>query len=97
MVRPARGHHHHLHRSRSWVPDDFGGKCKSQLGAFAWILTSVHGWQTYWQSGWNVFDFIVMLLCVAAFLVYLVEDANGDDADETATSVLVASVLDPIG
>ena len=31
-----------------------------------------------------------MMLCVAAFLVYLVEDANGgDEADETATSVLL--------
>lgn len=47
--------------------------------------------QAYWQSGWNVFDFIVMLLCIAAFLVYLVEDGTGDDSsDETATSVLQA-------
>merc|ERR1711865_661775 len=45
----------------------------------------------YWRSGWNVFDFIVMLLCVAAFMVYLVDDASGTDdaADETATSVVL--------
>jgi len=40
--------------------------------------------KAYWESVWNIFDFIVMLLCIASFMVYLFEQNQGQKGDDTA-------------
>merc|ERR1711924_225453 len=44
--------------------------------------------EDYWHNGWNILDFVVMLLCVASFFVYALEQ-GGQRGDGIANLVVL--------
>jgi len=54
------------------------------------IVQMVADQREFWHNGWNVLDFIVMLLCVGSFVIYVfVRDRRQAGDDSAALIVLV--------